>query len=237
MSAPKDRGEEALEARRRWCGKIQTMPECPIRGIEDLALWHTPGVAASLAIAADPAQSWAQAARGDMVAIVSDGSRVLGLGDIGPEAAMAAMAGKALLFKHLGAVDAVPLCVTVHDADAPEVVGTPLEDVCTALIGIGAANHAVYRPLHAAGADRARIIACDSVGTLHEGRADIAADTHRLREKWQVCRDTNRGRRAGGAAEALAGADVCIAFAAPRPDVIAPDVIAPDMIAPDEIVP
>lgn len=294
MSASKDRGPEALEAHRRWRGKIQVMPKCPIRGIEDFALWYTPGVAAaSRAIAADPAQSWALTARGDMVAIVSDGSRVLGLGDIGPEAAMPVMEGKALLFKHLGAVDAVPLCVDVQDEDAlvafveaiapsfgavnledisaPKcfrvlarlqaslsipvwhddqqgtaaavlgglwnalaVVGKRLEDVAITLVGIGAANHAVLRLLRAAGADPARIIACDSAGTLHEGRADIAADPDRLREKWQVCRDTNPDRRAGGIREALIGADVCIAFSASGPDVIAPDWIA--AMAPGAIV-
>jgi malate dehydrogenase (oxaloacetate-decarboxylating) len=286
VTTPTNRDPEALAAHARWRGKIRTMPKCPINGIDDFALWYTPGVAAvSRAIAADPAQSWALTGRADTVAIVSDGSRVLGLGDIGAEAAMPVMEGKALLFKHLGAVDAVPLCVDVHDEDAlvafvhaiapsfgavnlediaaPKcfrvldrlqaslpipvwhddqqgtaaavlaglwnalaVVGKRLEDVSIALVGIGAANHAVWRLLCAAGADPGRIIACDSVGILHIGRADIAADKHRLREKWQVCTQTNPAGRTGGVREALIGADVCIAFSASGPDVIAPDWIA-----------
>ena len=136
-----DIARRALEGHRRWRGKIQALPKCPVRSIEDFALWYTPGVAAAArAVAENPAESYALTARGDRVAIVSDGSRVLGLGDIGPEAAMPVMEGKALLFKYLGGVDATPLCIARHDpqeivdfvqAIAPSFGGVNLEDIAT----------------------------------------------------------------------------------------------------------
>ena len=105
-------GEIALRLHARYRGKIQTLPRCPVRGLEDLAIWYTPGVAApSRAIAANPDLVYEHTNKGNTVAVVSDGSRVLGLGNIGPHAAMPVMEGKALLFKYLGGVDAVPLCL------------------------------------------------------------------------------------------------------------------------------
>lgn len=93
-------------------------PKCPIEGVEDFAIWYTPGVAAPCrAIQAEPSLSFEHTNRANTVAIVSDGTRVLGLGDIGPEAAMPVMEGKALLFKYLGGVDAIPLCLRTRDPD------------------------------------------------------------------------------------------------------------------------
>jgi len=93
-------------------GKVQVMPKCAIRGSQDFSIWYTPGVAASCnAIIDDPEQVFSQTNRGNYVAILSDGTRVLGLGDIGPEAALPVMEGKALLFKYLGGVDAFPICL------------------------------------------------------------------------------------------------------------------------------
>ena len=113
--------EPALEALRLhpfYRGKIQTALKCPVRTLDDFAVWYTPGVAASSrAIAADPELVYSHTNKGNTVAIVSDGSRVLGLGDIGPEAGLAVMEGKALLFKYLGGVDAVPICVDAHSPD------------------------------------------------------------------------------------------------------------------------
>ena len=113
--------EPALEALRLhpfYRGKIQTALKCPVRTIDDFAVWYTPGVAASSrAIAADPELVYSHTNKGNTIAIVSDGSRVLGLGDIGPEAGLPVMEGKALLFKYLGGVDAVPICIDAHSPD------------------------------------------------------------------------------------------------------------------------
>jgi malate dehydrogenase (oxaloacetate-decarboxylating) len=131
--------EEALRLHARYRGKIQIAPKCPVRGPQDFAIWYTPGVAAPcLAIENDPALSYAHTNRGNTIAVVSDGTRVLGLGDIGPEAAMPVMEGKALLFKYLGGVDAVPLCLGTKDPDElvralellePSFGGINLEDI------------------------------------------------------------------------------------------------------------
>lgn len=99
-------------------GKVQVMPKCPIRSPADFAIWYTPGVAASCRrIKEDPSEVWTQTNRANYVAVVTDGSRVLGLGDIGPEAGMPVMEGKALLFKYLGGVDAFPICLNTKAPD------------------------------------------------------------------------------------------------------------------------
>ncbi|MCL2431648.1 NADP-dependent malic enzyme [Candidatus Bathycorpusculum sp.] len=120
-------------------GKMQVIPKCAIRNIDDFALWYTPGVAATCRqIEADPDKSFELTNRWNYVAIVSDGTRVLGLGDIGPEAAMPVMEGKALLFKYLGGVDAFPICLRTKDPDEivrickalePTFGGINLEDI------------------------------------------------------------------------------------------------------------
>jgi malate dehydrogenase (oxaloacetate-decarboxylating) len=97
-------------------GKVQVMPKCSIRNTDDFAVWYTPGVAAPCReIQANPEKSFELTNRWNYVAVVTDGTRVLGLGDIGPEAAMPVMEGKALLFKYLGGVDAFPICVKTKD--------------------------------------------------------------------------------------------------------------------------
>ncbi len=99
-------------------GKVQVMAKCPIRSPADFAIWYTPGVAASCRkIKEDSSEVWTQTNRANYVAVVTDGSRVLGLGDIGPEAGMPVMEGKALLFKYLGGVDAFPICLNTKDPD------------------------------------------------------------------------------------------------------------------------
>jgi malate dehydrogenase (oxaloacetate-decarboxylating) len=99
-------------------GKAQIMPKCAIRSPADFAIWYTPGVAASCRkIAENPDEVWRHTNKGNYVAVVSDGTRVLGLGDIGPHAAMPVMEGKALLFKYLGGVDAFPICLNTKDPD------------------------------------------------------------------------------------------------------------------------
>jgi malate dehydrogenase (oxaloacetate-decarboxylating) len=97
-------------------GKMQVIPRCSITSADDFAIWYTPGVAAPCRIIqADPEKSFELTNRWNSVAVVTDGTRVLGLGDIGPEAAMPVMEGKAMLFKYLGGVDAVAICLRTKD--------------------------------------------------------------------------------------------------------------------------
>jgi malate dehydrogenase (oxaloacetate-decarboxylating) len=120
-------------------GKIEIRPKVPITTRDDLSMAYTPGVARiSSAIHEDPSKAWALTIKGNTVAIVSDGTAVLGLGDIGPAAAMPVMEGKAMLFKEFAGVDAVPLCIDLKDPDAivgfvtaaaPSFGGINLEDI------------------------------------------------------------------------------------------------------------
>src|SRR5574341_614423 len=131
--------EEALRLHAFYKGKIQTAPKCPIRGLDDFSIWYTPGVAAPCReIQQHPELVYEHTNKGNMIAVVSDGTRVLGLGDIGPEAGLPVMEGKALLFKYLGGVDAVPICLGTKDPDEfirtvsllePAFGGINLEDI------------------------------------------------------------------------------------------------------------
>lgn len=108
--------EEALYLHALYRGKMQTAPKCPIRDPRDFSYWYTPGVAEPCrAIAADAERVWDYTNRSNLVAVVSDGSRVLGLGNIGPRAGLPVMEGKALLFKYLGGVDAVAICLATQN--------------------------------------------------------------------------------------------------------------------------
>jgi malate dehydrogenase (oxaloacetate-decarboxylating) len=266
--------QDALRLHPFYRGKVQMLPKCPVRDLADFAVWYTPGVAAPCKeIRRRPELVWEHTNRGNSIAIVTDGTRILGLGDIGPEAGLPVMEGKALLFKYLGGVDAVPICLGTKDPDeivrtvtllAPSFGGVNLEDIAQpkcfrvlgllrdamtipvwhddqqgtatvvfaglrnalrivgkdlrrvriAMIGMGAANVANYRMLLACGADPGAIVACDSRGILHPGRSDVEAARDEFVDKWRVCVDTNGDRVRGGVAEALAGADACLAFSA-----------------------
>jgi malate dehydrogenase (oxaloacetate-decarboxylating) len=120
-------------------GKIEITAKCPVRNFQDFAIWYTPGVAEPCKdIKKNPEKVYEHTSKGNMVAVVSDGTRVLGLGDIGPEAGLPVMEGKALLFKYLGGVDAVPICLATKDPEeiiktvkylAPSFGGINLEDI------------------------------------------------------------------------------------------------------------
>ena len=110
--------EKALELHEKLQGKLETVSKTPVRTREDLALVYTPGVAEPCkVIAKDPAAAYTYTMKANTVAVVSDGSAVLGLGNIGPKAAMPVMEGKCVLFKEFGGVDAFPLCVRTKDVD------------------------------------------------------------------------------------------------------------------------
>lgn len=115
--------EESLKKHAEWGGKIETKVRVSVEGREDLSLAYTPGVAEPcLAIQRDPEKSWTLTRRWNTVPVITDGTAVLGLGDIGPEAGMPVMEGKCALFKAYGGVDAYPICLRTKDTD--EIVRT-----------------------------------------------------------------------------------------------------------------
>ncbi|WP_449134170.1 NAD(P)-dependent malic enzyme [Senegalimassilia sp.] len=134
-----DIAQESLRLHEQWQGKLDTVPKMKIETREDLALAYTPGVAEPCCkIAANPEDAYKYTMKANTVAVVSDGSAVLGLGNIGPAAAMPVMEGKCALFKAFGGVNAVPLCLDTQDVDeivetvkriAPSFGGINLEDI------------------------------------------------------------------------------------------------------------
>ncbi len=273
-------------------GKYQVVPKCCIRSVDDFAIWYTPGVAAPCKdIHANPETVYEHTNKKNTIAVVTDGTRVLGLGDIGPEASLPVMEGKALLFKYLGGVDAVPIAVNTKDPDvliettklispafgginledisqpkcfrvleevragldipvwhddqqgtaaitvagainAVKVVGKELGKVRIAMIGAGASNVRIAHLLISAGADPAKIIMCDSRGTLHEGRKnDFLPD---YKEKWELAQLTNEANLDGDPGDACKGADMLIALSKPGPDTVKKEWI--EAMAKDAIV-
>lgn len=136
---PMTNNEKALKLHKEWNGKIDTMAKCKVKSKEDLALAYTPGVAEPCkVIAKDPEAAYEYTIKSNTVAVVSDGSAVLGLGNIGAKAAMPVMEGKAVLFKEFGNVNAFPICLDTQDVDeivetvvriAPAFGGINLEDI------------------------------------------------------------------------------------------------------------
>ena len=131
--------EKALALHEKWNGKLETVSKTPVKTREDLSLAYTPGVAEPCkVIANDPEAAYTYTWKSNTVAVVSDGSAVLGLGNIGPYAAMPVMEGKAVLFKEFGGVNAVPICLDTQDTEeiikavtylAPGFGGINLEDI------------------------------------------------------------------------------------------------------------
>jgi malate dehydrogenase (oxaloacetate-decarboxylating) len=275
-------------------GKIETTLKCCIRDFQDFGIWYTPGVSKPcLDIKDDPEKVYDFTNKWNTVAVISDGTRVLGMGDIGPKAGLPVMEGKSLLYKYLGGVDGFPLMVDTKDPDkfiefvklvqpglggvnlediaqpkcfrildtlreeceipvwhddqqgtacvtlaglvnALKVVGRDIADVSITFIGSGAANVAISRLIFSYGADPARCRVVDSKGILQKGRTDIEAVKAEWVDKWKYCNITNAEQRQGGIAEALKGADVCIALSKQGPDTILPEWVR--AMAPDPIV-
>jgi malate dehydrogenase (oxaloacetate-decarboxylating) len=123
IAKAKKPAQDAMRLHPFYKGKIDVGVKCTVRDFKDFAIWYTPGVAEPCrAIAADKSLVYEHTNKGNFVAVVSDGTRVLGLGDIGPEASMPVMEGKALLFKYLGGVDAFPICLDTKDPE--EIINT-----------------------------------------------------------------------------------------------------------------
>ena len=274
---------DAMRLHPFYKGKIETGLKVPVRSVDDFAIWYTPGVAAPCrAIQKDPELVYDYTNKWNTIAVVSDGTRVLGLGDIGPKAGLPVMEGKALLFKYLGGVDAVPIMLDAKDPDEiirtvlmlqPGFGGVNLEDIAqpkcfrildtlreqaeipmwhddqqgtatvtlagllnalkitgkdignvrVAFVGSGAANVAISRLCFKAGVDPAKSVMVDSQGILHRDRHDIYARRAEYVDKWRLCEITNAEDRRGDMAEALRGADVCLAVSRPGPDTIKPE--------------
>jgi malate dehydrogenase (oxaloacetate-decarboxylating) len=139
LAKAKAPGKDAMTLHPYYQGKIEMIPKCIIRSLSDFAIWYTPGVAEPCkAIAKDREKVYDYTNKWNTVAVVSDGTRVLGLGDIGPEAGLPVMEGKGLIFKYLGGVDVFPLVIGTKDPEKiiewvkilqPSVGGINLEDI------------------------------------------------------------------------------------------------------------
>lgn len=139
LAKAKKPAQDAMKMHPYYKGKIEVIPKCVIRDVKDFAIWYTPGVAEPCKdIQQNPDRVYDHTNKANMVGIVTDGTRVLGLGDIGPMAGLPVMEGKALLFKYLGGVDAFPICLDTKDPDefiktvkylCPTFGGINLEDI------------------------------------------------------------------------------------------------------------
>jgi len=132
---------KALEEHKKWRGKVEITSKASVKNSAELSLAYSPGVAEPCRqIAADPERVWDYTWKGNTIAVVSDGSAVLGLGNIGPAAALPVMEGKAVLFKEFAGVNAIPLCLNTQDVDEivrivkalePTIAGVNLEDIAS----------------------------------------------------------------------------------------------------------
>lgn len=256
---------ESLAMHRRLGGVLEVTSKVRLRTIHDLSVAYTPGVAEPCRkIAENPTLVYLYTLKKNTVAVVTDGSAVLGLGNIGPYAALPVMEGKAIIFKEFAGIDAFPICLDTQDTEeiiktvknlAPVFGGINLEDISaprcfeiearlreeldlpvlhddqhgTAIVvfagllnalkivkkelnelkivisGLGAAGVAIFRFLTRAGADPAKILACDSQGIVYEGREKGMNPV-----KEEIARLTNPEKLKGGLKEALPGTDLFI---------------------------
>ncbi len=275
--------EEAMRRHLLYRGKMQVMPMCSIKELNDFSVYYTPGVAAPCQEIEKTKEKVNELTnKWNTVAVVSDGTRVLGLGNIGPEAGLPVMEGKALLFKYLGGVDAFPICLDTKKPDeiiqavkwlqpsfgginledisnpkcfyildalkekmdipvwhddqqgtavvtlaslmnALKLVDKKMKDVSIAIIGTGAANIAISRLLFVAGINPKNCLAVDSKGILYPTREDFFGNKkYKYAEKFNLSKITNPEKKKGKIAEALDGADICIALSKSGPGVIKP---------------
>ena len=125
---------KALKKHMEWKGKLEVVTKAKIDSMEDLALAYTPGVAEPcLEIARDESLAYEYTGKGNLVAVITDGTAVLGLGDIGPSAGMPVMEGKCALFKRFAGIDAIPICV---DSKDPEVIINTVRNISKSFGGI-----------------------------------------------------------------------------------------------------
>jgi malate dehydrogenase (oxaloacetate-decarboxylating) len=264
-----DYAKESLRLHYEWKGKLEVKATVPVATRDDLSLAYTPGVAQPcLEIQKDVDLSYDLTRRWNLCAVVTDGTAVLGLGDIGPEAGMPVMEGKCVLFKSFGDVDAFPLCVkskevddivntvylisgsfggiNLEDISAPrcfeierklkekcdipifhddqhgtavvtlaglinalKVVGKKKQDVRIVINGAGAAAVSVTKLLLSDGF--ADVTLCDRKGAIYEGRKE---GMNWIKEEMALV--TNRAKKQGSLADAMAGADVFIGVSAPK---------------------
>ncbi|WP_366921877.1 NAD-dependent malic enzyme [Metallumcola ferriviriculae] len=272
-----DYNAEAIKMHQEKQGKIEVTSKVPVKDSHDLSIAYTPGVAAPCKeIHADVNKVYDYTNKGNFVAVVSDGTAVLGLGDIGAEASMPVMEGKAVLFKAFAGVDAFPICVgttdvakivelvklleptfggvNLEDIAAPacfeiekrlkketkipifhddqhgtaivvmagminalKIVNKKLEDIRVVTNGAGAAGIAIIKLLLSMGVRD--VIMCDRRGMIYEGRTEGMNPA-----KEEIAEVTNRKKRSGSLADALAGADAFIG-------VSGPELVSPAMVS------
>ncbi|MGB9926883.1 MAG: NAD(P)-dependent malic enzyme [Methanosarcina sp.] len=278
---------ESLAMHRKLGGVLEVVSKVHLRTIHDLSVAYTPGVAEPCRkISTNPDLAYLYTLKRNTVAVVTDGSAVLGLGNIGPYAALPVMEGKAIIFKEFAGIDAFPICLDTQDTEeviqavkniAPAFGGINLEDISaprcfeietrlreelalpvmhddqhgTAIVvfagllnalkivnkelsslkivisGVGAAGVAIFRFLVRAGVDPAKILVCDSLGLVYEGRKEGMNPV-----KEEISRLTNPGKLKGGLEDAFPDADLFIG-------VSVGDIVTEDMIrsmAKDSIV-
>ena len=230
--------EKALQMHEQWNGKLEIHSKSPVKSREDLSIAYTPGVAEPCkAIAQDKDSAYRYTMKANTVAVVSDGSAVLGLGNIGPHAAMPVMEGKAVLFKEFGGVNAVPICLDTQDTEeipvfhddqhgtaivvlagiinALKVVGKRKEDCRVVVNGAGSAGVAITKLLLTYGFPN--ILMCDKAGILSRTTEGLNWMQQKMTEV------TNPAGETGTLADALRGADIFVG-------VSAPDIVTAEMV-------
>ncbi|MEZ3454510.1 MAG: NADP-dependent malic enzyme [Oscillospiraceae bacterium] len=267
--------QSSLEKHYEWKGKIEVVSRCKVENREQLSNAYTPGVAKPcLEIAENPDLSYDLTRRSNLVAVITDGTAVLGLGDIGPRASMPVMEGKCALFKEFAGVDAFPICIDSKDTDeivrtielisysfgginledisaprcfeiesrlkekldipvfhddqhgtavvasaamlnAAKVTGKRFEDMTLVINGAGAAGCAIAKQFLSLGIGD--IIMVDLKGIIRDGD-DFENPSH-----YEMAKLTNKAKRRGGLAEAMAGADAFIGVS--KPNLVSQDMV------------